>query len=356
MSRCSDDTANGRRTEVERNGSRGAKSRGCVKEARFYVQEENDAVHCLLCPQDCHIKKGRAGFCGIRRNEDGRLIAAMYGKVSAMQMDPVEKKPLYHFFPGKEIFSIGTVGCNFRCRFCQNWHLVEAKVSVEDLSPEDAVKAALVENSIGIAYTYNEPSVWYEYVFDTAKLAREKGLKNVLVTNGFINKEPLKELLPLIDAMNIDLKFIKDDLYRKYSSGRLEPVLETIRISCASCHVEITNLLITDVNDSSENIAGIVDFVSSVSRSVPLHFSRYFPNYRMDNPPTPIDRLIEAYNIGKKKLDYVYAGNVSIPKGSDTCCPECKEVLIRRNYYRAEILNLKNGQCGKCSRPADIIL
>ena len=327
-----------------------------MHEARFYVKEEDEAVHCLLCPQDCHIKKGRAGFCGIRRNIDGRLIAAMYGEVSAVQMDPIEKKPLYHFFPGREIFSIGTLGCNFRCKFCQNWHLVEAKVSVEELSPEDAVKAALGGKSIGIAYTYNEPFIWYEYVFDTAKLAREKGLKNVLVTNGFVNPEPLKELLPFIDAMNIDLKFIQDELYHRYSSGTLGPVLETIKVSCKSCHVEITNLLITDVNDSPDQVRGVVDFVSSVGRNIPLHFSRYFPNYRMDNPPTPVNRLIDAYNIGTEKLDYVYAGNVSIPHGSDTLCPDCKAILIRRNYYRVEILHLKDGKCGKCGRKADIRL
>ena len=286
-----------------------------MKEALYYKKLNNDSVQCLLCPKLCKIKEGKSGFCGARENIGNKLFSNIYSRVSSMGMDPIEKKPLYHFYPGSLILSLGTIGCNFACPFCQNWQISqERNVPTHEMSPSEAVKKALETSSIGIAYTYSKPMIWYEYVMDTAKLAREKGLKNVLVTNGYINEKPLKELLPFIDAMNIDLKAFDEKFYEEICKGKLETVLKTIKTSSASCHVEITNLIIPGLNDTTRHFENLVNWIAkNIEVDTPLHFSRYFPHYKMKTgSATPIETLNQAYKIAKKKLRCVYLGNIMI--------------------------------------------
>lgn len=325
-----------------------------MKEAKYW-RNEGDAIRCRLCPQVCLISEGERGFCMIRKNVGGTLYATHYSKAAAVAMDPIEKKPLYHFYPGSQILSVGTVGCNFRCPFCQNWHLVEQAVACHDTTPDNLVKIALEKDSIGISYTYNEPFIWYEFVYDTSVLAKEKGLKNVLVTNGYVSPEPLRDILPYIDALNVDLKSIKEDFYVSYSKGHLKPVQNTIVNAKAQAHVEVTNLLITGLNDTREEIQQLVDWVASVSRDIPLHFSRYFPAHKMDRPPTSEATLYMAYEIAREKLDYVYLGNLRSDRGQDTLCPDCGALLVERRGYYTEIRQLSKGTCGKCGRKISIV-
>ena len=319
-----------------------------MHEAQYYEKLPDHKVACHLCPQECKIAPGRAGFCGFRRNINGVLRAELYGKVAAVQMDPIEKKPLYHFHPGADILSVGTNGCNFRCQWCQNWHLSDGRASLQNTSSEEIVATAKQHRSMGIAYTYNEPLVWYEFVLDCAQAARDQGMVNVLVTNGFINPEPLVKLLPLVDAMNIDLKAIQPEVYKRHCKGQLEPVQHTIRKAANACHVELTNLIVTGVNDSREDIEALVDFVASVDKTIPLHFSRYFPNFNFDAPPTPETTIRMAYEIGAAKLDYVYVGNINLAGASDTACPSCGNTLVTRTGYRTRVVDVRDGRCGKC--------
>lgn len=324
-----------------------------MEEARFYKKQPVGKTRCLLCPQRCLLANNQIGRCLARINKDGVLYTKIYGEVTSYNMDPIEKKPLYHFYPGSMIFSIGSYGCNFKCTFCQNWHISQQQVATEKFTPEDIVEIALNNKSIGIAYTYNEPSIWYEFVYNTAKIASGKGLKNVLVTNGFLNEEPLKELLPYIDAMNVDLKSTNESFYREICDGQLAPVMRTIQISYrAGVHVEITYLIIPTLNDRVEEINEITNWIASVSSDIPLHFSRYFPQYKMNIEPTPIETLITAYEIAKSKLKYVYIGNVD-PKfgGTNTICPKCKATLISRSIYDVKVEGIKDNHCSHCNEP-----
>jgi len=322
-----------------------------MKEAMFYklIDKDKGIIKCLLCPKECLIKKGQVGFCRSRKNIDNKLYSLIYSKVSSYGFDPIEKKPLYHFCPGTSILSLGTVGCSFSCSFCQNWTISQGtieNVSVEELSPEEAVRLALDNNSPGIAYTYSEPLIWYEYVLDTAKLAKKNNLKNILVTNGFINQEPLLKLLPFIDALNIDLKSFRNSFYQKYCQGSLAPVLRTIEIAKSYSHIEITNLIIPGLNDQEEEIKGLVNWVASQGENIPLHFSRYFPCYKMNIEATPISTLYKARDIAQKKLKYVYIGNIWDDEANTTYCGNCKRVLIKRTGYN--IINLGLDKDGKC--------
>lgn len=325
-----------------------------MKEAQFYklIDKEKGIIKCLLCPKECLIKNGEVGFCRARKNINNKLYSLIYAKISSSGFDPIEKKPLYHFLPGSSVLSLGTVGCNFICFFCQNWTISQGNIEnipVENLSPEKAVQLALQNNSPGIAYTYSEPLIWYEYVLDTAKLARKNKIKNILVTNGFINHEPLIELLPYVDAMNIDLKSFRDSFYQKYCKGNLSSILKTIELSRKYCHIEITNLIIPGLNDSEEEIKDMTNWIASLDPKIPLHFSRYFPCYQMDIPATPISTLYKARDIAKKKLKYVYIGNINDVEANTTCCSQCKKPLIERTGYN--IINLgidKKGRCKYC--------
>jgi pyruvate formate lyase activating enzyme len=286
-----------------------------MREALYWQEgTTKNSVNCLLCPQMCVIAQDKKGFCRVRQNLEGRLYTLNYGKCSSYGMDPIEKKPLYHFYPGSYIFSVGTFGCNMGCGFCQNWRIAHGEPDTIDISPEKLVEIASGDfqsrRSIGIAYTYSEPFMWYEFIRDTAPLARQAGLKNVLVTNGFINPEPLSELLPFIDAMNIDVKGFNEKYYNHTCAGNLEPVLRTVEKANSNCHVEVTTLLVTGLNDSEEEISALADWLAGVNKDIPLHLSRYFPNYKMELPPTPLATMERAREIAQQKLKYVYLGNV----------------------------------------------
>jgi pyruvate formate lyase activating enzyme len=283
-----------------------------VKEALFYETLVDNKVRCLLCPKTCLISPEGFGFCGVRQNQGGKLYSLNYAQITSLALDPIEKKPLYHYHPREYILSLGTRGCNLACLFCQNWSISQGSdVPLEHMSCEGIIKQAKRYKSFGIAYTYNEPVIWYEFVLDTAILSKKEGLENVLVTNGYINPEPLEKLLPYIDAMNIDLKSMEDEFYQKFCKGSLEPVLETIKRAHQACHIELTNLIIPGLNDKEENFNKLVNWIyENLGPEVPLHFSRYFPCYKMDLPPTPLDRLKRAEEIARKKLKYVYLGNI----------------------------------------------
>jgi len=283
-----------------------------VKEALYYEKLDNHRVHCHLCPNECLISDGRRGSCGVRINKGGILYSEVYGKATSIALDPIEKKPLYRYHPGEHILSLGTKGCNFHCDFCQNWHISqEADAATEDITSEQVVAKAKAAGSFGIAYTYNEPFIWYEFVLDTAKLAKKHGLENVLVTNGYVNMEPLEGMLPYIGAMNIDLKSFNEDFYSKICKGRLKPILDVIKRSAKSCHIELTTLIIPTLNDSEEEIAKEAAWIyDNLGPEVPLHFSRYFPCYKMSLPLTPVRTLERAAEIARRKLKYVYLGNV----------------------------------------------
>ncbi len=286
------------------------------KEASYY-EKAGGNVRCRLCPQDCSIKPGAAGVCKARGNIGGRLYSLNYGRITSIALDPIEKKPLNRFFPGSYILSAGSFGCNLKCSFCQNWSISQVSESNPDamgITSEILVQKAdelKGKGNIGIAYTYNEPFIWFEFVLDTAILAKKEGLCNVLVTNGFVNPEPLAEIMPFIDAMNIDVKSFSDDFYRKICGGRLEHVMKTVGEAASRCHVEVTTLIIPDLNDSIDEIDRLAKWLSSVSPDIPLHLSRYFPNYKlMDKPPTSLITLEKAYAKARKHLKYVYLGNI----------------------------------------------
>jgi len=294
----------------------------------------------------------------VRRNVDGKLIAENYGLVSAMHVDPVEKKPLYHFYPGRPILSLGTAGCNLHCVFCQNWEISQATVDeipLRHLSPAEAVQAAKqTAENIGIAYTYNEPVIWYEYVKDTALLAREEGLKNVMVTNGYVNPEPLEDLISFTDAFSVDLKGFNDHFYKKYTRSRLQPVLEALKVIRSSGrHLEITNLVIPELNDNEEEFEAMTDWIAGeLGRETILHISRYFPAWKLHNAPTPVSTLQKFFDIASRKLDYVYVGNVAgTGAGQDTVCPKCGHTVIRRTGYTTRITGLdEEGKCVYCGK------
>ncbi len=313
-----------------------------------YWRSDGEAVRCELCPHRCRIAPGTEGICRVRENRDGTLFAATYGKVAAVAVDPVEKKPLYHFHPGSRILSIGSVGCNFRCEFCQNWHLVEKKVPLENVRIDELVKTARREGSVGIAYTYNEPLIQFEFVLACSKAFREAGMKNVLVTNGYVNPGPLSELLPYVDAMNIDLKSMDPAFYREVCGGELAPVLETVRAAAGATHVEITTLLYTGRNDGDDPVRRVIDFVAETDPEIPLHFSRYFPQARATAPPTPVGRLAAAFRTARERLPYVYVGNHRLPGAEDTSCPRCGAVVVRREGYGADPRGLSGNRCASC--------
>jgi len=324
-------------------------------EAQYY-EKFADHIRCKLCPHMCKILPEKKGICRARINQDNKLWAIDYGETTSIALDPIEKKPLYHFYPGSQILSIACNSCNMRCPFCQNWEISQVDTKTEYLSPEMLVKIFLEHPSLGVSYTYTEPLMWFEYLLDAAKLIRENKGKNVLVTNGMINEEPLRELLPLIDAMNIDLKSINPDVYKKKLGGDLDTVKRTIEIAHKSCHVELTNLIVTGLNDKPEEIDKLIDYVAGVNPEIPLHFSRYYPNYKYTKLPTNINTLIDTYERARFKLKYVYLGNVPGEDGSNTYCPKCGDLLIERMYFRTLIKGLKNNHCVKCGEKINIVI
>lgn len=328
-----------------------------MKEALYYERLEDGRVHCLLCPQDCRIAEGKKGFCKVRVNIGGTLYSEIYNRAMARAMDPIEKKPLYHFHPGTSIYSLGTRGCNQSCDFCQNWHMLQSDALTGEITAQDAVDAAVRAGSIGIAYTYNEPTIWYEFVLECSQLSRERGLANVLVSNGSVNPAPFSRLAPFVDAMNIDVKSMDPEFYRKICGSKLEPVLSTCWAAVeAGILLEITNLIIPTLNDSDDHFNRLVDFVAGLGPQVPLHFSAYFPSHKMTIEPTPLEALLRAREIASRKLYYVYLGNVVISDGSHTHCPQCGNLLVARRGYGTTIKGIRDGKCDNCGREVDMVL
>jgi pyruvate formate lyase activating enzyme len=282
--------------------------------ALFWSAEENGKVQCELCPLNCILKINQTGPCGTRANINGEMKALQYGKVVAVAVDPIEKKPLRKFHSGSQIFSIAGQGCNLHCSFCQNWKISQHYDSrVIEMTPQQVIEEAVKSESFGVAYTYSEPLVWYEFVYDTAQLAHRAGLKNVLVTNGYINEKPLQKILPFIDAANIDLKSIDESFYKTICKAEVEPVKNTIRkMYNAGVHVEVTNLIIPGYNDSVEQVNGIVDFIIGLSDEIPLHLSAYYPANNFDAPRTPPETIKSLVKIALARLQNVYAGNVNL--------------------------------------------
>lgn len=332
-----------------------------MNKALFFkkINQETKTVQCFICPHKCVINPGKTGICRIRQNVDGELYSLTYDYVSSVNLDPIEKKPLYHFYPGSKILSVGSLGCNFRCMFCQNWEISQAKfgdIPVQTLESDQVLMLAKENNSIGIAYTYNEPLINYEWVKDTAQLFREKGLKNVLVSNGYINPQPWEELLPLIDAANIDIKSFREDFYKKFCGAKLTPVLESVKMMAEKKkHVEITTLIIPGENDSEKELEDLTDWLAGVDNEIPLHFSRYFPQYKLTLSQTSIKTLEKAYNIARKKLKYVYVGNISESEYAKTVCPVCGNILIERSGYSTKISGLDGAKCAKCGNKIRVV-
>jgi pyruvate formate lyase activating enzyme len=332
-----------------------------MKEAHYYSLLENNSVRCGLCPHNCDISDGHSGLCKVRKNLSGKLISLVYGKPVSIHSDPVEKKPLYHFFPGHQVLSIGTLGCNLKCKFCQNFEISQVSSSnlnvIKEIPLEEIIEmAVLKERNIGLAYTYNEPIIFFEYMTDLARRILDRGMKNVMVSNGYINPKPLQELLEIIHAFNIDLKSFNDEFYRIYTKSSLNPVLETIStIAKSGRHLELTFLAIPGLNDNIVEFEKMTDWISdNCSRKTVLHISRYFPKFQMNIPPTPSKTLEYLYLVAKKKLTYVYLGNVQDTEGQDTVCPGCNKTLITRNGYYTTTEGLSS--TGKCKYCQEVIL
>ena len=321
-----------------------------LKEAMHWEKAEGGRVHCLLCPHGCRIAESDVGLCRVRQNADGSLRSLNYNRVSAVHWDPIEKKPLFHFHPGAGILSLGTVGCNLACAFCQNWTISQSACGTRRMTSEEAIELAKSRpDNLGISYTYNEPFIWYEFVLETARMIHEAGMKNVLVTNGYVNEGPLRELLPYVDAMNVDVKSMGKEFYRELCRARPEPPRRTVEIAYeAGCLVEVTNLVIPNWNDREDEIAALVDWLAGVGRDIPLHFSRYHPDHQLAEPPTPTETLTRAREIAVKKLDYVYIGNVWDLDGENTLCPHCRKTVVVRQGFQVSRIAVKNGRCELC--------
>jgi pyruvate formate lyase activating enzyme len=316
-------------------------------------------VQCELCPKECLIEPGQSGECRVRINLDGVLRTVVYGYPCSINIDPVEKKPLFHFLPGSSILSIATVGCNLHCKNCQNWEISQANpedgnVAAYLCPPEKLISLAKTNRCPSLAYTYTDPIIYYEYTFDTSKLAQENRIRNVLVTAGYINEQPWKKLLQYIDAANIDLKGITEDFYRDVCSATLKPVQQALVLAKAcGVHVEVTNLVIPTLNDDPEDIRQLVRWIKvNMGSETPLHFSGFFPRYKMRNlPPTSLKTLETAREIAiSEGMDYVYVGNLQSKEGANTYCPGCKNLLVERSGYTILKNRLGNGYCPDCGK------
>ncbi|MGM5485473.1 MAG: AmmeMemoRadiSam system radical SAM enzyme [Nanobdellota archaeon] len=317
-------------------------------EASYYEKKEDGKVKCMLCPRGCIVPCGGKGFCKVRHNDDGKLLSSVYGKAVSAGIDPIEKKPLFHFYPGAKVLSFGTVGCNLRCKHCQNWEISQRGEGGEDLLPEKIISIAKENGVSMIAATYNEPTIFFEYMLETFRLAKKEGMKTVVVSNGYINEKPMEELLGYADAFNIDLKGFDDKFYEKISLGHLKPVLERMRqIVNAGKWLEITNLIIPGHNDEMDKIREMSSWIKeNLGKDFPVHFTAFYPCYDMqDVPPTDLDTLEKAHQTAREEgLDHVYLGNIRSEKES-TFCPSCNELIIEREGY---LIKNKGKKCPSC--------
>lgn len=327
-----------------------------MKEASFYTKGQDSLVHCSLCPHHCRIKPAEVGICGVRRNDAGTLYSLVYGLTIAENVDPIEKKPLFHFLPGTTSFSIATAGCNLACRHCQNADISQmprdaGRIAGRPLAPEEAVRRAAAAGCASISYTYTEPTIFFEYAFDTAALAKRAGLRNVFVSNGYTTAEPLRAIAPYLDAANIDLKSSSDAFYKKICGARLQPVLDALKLYRElGIWLEVTTLIIPGENDSDEDLGGCARFVAEqLGRDVPWHVSAFHPTYKLtDHAPTNAETLRRARRIGREAgLHFVYEGNIP-GEGEDTACPACAKTAIERFGFRVASNRLRDGHCPDC--------
>lgn len=319
-------------------------------QARCFERLGEGVVRCFLCPHHCRLKDGQVGICRVRSNQDGNLLTYNYGEITSLALDPIEKKPLYHFYPGTYILSAGSFGCNLGCSFCQNYSIAHgnppsAYTAAEKLA--EITDSCCRDGSIGLAFTYNEPSIWYEYIMDVAPRLKELGMQTVMVTNGFIEKQPLEDLLTCIDAFNIDVKGFNDHFYPQMCKGRLEPVKETVERAIGRAHVEITTLLIPGQNDDEVEIRALAQWLASLDRQTVLHLSKYHPDYKLDLPPTPEATLNRAREIALEDLDFVFTGNLP-GEINNTNCLQCGNQLIQRTVYQVKITGIEDRHCVRC--------
>ncbi len=334
-----------------------------MKEAMWYGKLSDGRVRCDLCNHRCVIADGERGTCGVRENRDGTLYSLVYGKTIATHVDPIEKKPLFNFYPGTRSFSIATVGCNFRCTHCQNADISQmptdrGRIMGEDAPPERIVRMAEANDCQSIAYTYTEPTIYMEYAYDTAKIASERGIKNVFVTNGYMTEEALRAMQPYLDAANVDLKGFTEEHYREVCGARLKPVLDTLKLMKElGIWIEVTTLIIPTVNDSVEELKQIAEFIMSLGAETPWHVSRFHPTYKMINlPSTSVHSVIKARQIGLEAgLRYVYTGNAPGDDGENTYCYNCGKVLIPRYGYQLGEIHIKDSKCEYCGTKIDVI-
>lgn len=327
-----------------------------MKEALFYEKIGGNSVKCNLCAHRCKILESKRGICGIRENNGGTLYTLVYDRVVSRMVDPIEKKPLFHFFPGSSSYSIATVGCNFRCLNCQNYDIsqmprdLKGKIVGENVTPDEIVEDARRYGCQSIAYTYTEPTIFFELAYDTAKLAKKQGIRNVFVTNGYMTEEALKEISPYLEAAHVDLKSFDDAFYRRVCGARLQPVLDSIRLHKElGIWVEIVTLIIPNLNDGETNLRKIAEFIADLDMGIPWHVSRFYPTYKLlDQPATPVPVLRRATEIGKEAgLRYVYQGNVP-GEGEDTYCYNCGELVVKRMGYQILENRIKDSSCPRC--------
>ncbi|RKY64015.1 MAG: AmmeMemoRadiSam system radical SAM enzyme [Candidatus Latescibacterota bacterium] len=333
-----------------------------MHEAYLYERSEDGKVRCFLCNHRCVISEGKRGICGVRENREGTLYSLVYGLPVAQHVDPIEKKPLFHFFPGSRAYSVATVGCNFRCLHCQNYDISQmprdyGRIAGEEASPEDIVRAALRTGCKSISYTYTEPTVFFELAFETARLAHSRGLYNNFITNGYMTQEALYDIAPFLDAANVDLKAFTEEHYRKVCGARLQPVLDSLKLmKRLGIWVEVTTLIIPGLNDDEPQLRDIARFIKDeLGPETPWHVTAFFPTYRMtDRPRTPPSSLRRAREIGLEEgLKYVYTGNIPGEEGEHTYCPSCGRVLIRRYGFYIVERSLKDGRCTGCGTRLD---
>jgi pyruvate formate lyase activating enzyme len=327
-----------------------------LHEAQWWEAEPNGKVHCYLCPRHCHIGRGQSGFCFIRTNHEGRLYSLGYGAPAALQIDPIEKKPLNHFLPGTSVFSVGTAGCNMGCFFCQNWDISKSRqdqVNAREVPPEEVPLLALRYGCDSLAFTYNEPTIWGEYIIDICKAAKPYGLKTVMVTNGYITREAFHDIYDYIDAANVDLKAFTENFYGKITLTHLQPVLDTLLLLKNETPVwfELTNLMIPTLNDDPEETRKLADWVfEHLGPDVPLHFTAFHPDFKLrDKPNTPPEILHRAREIALEAgLHFVYEGNI-FSDAANTYCPGCGIILVERSWHSVEANRLKQGNCPRCA-------
>ena len=332
-----------------------------MMEVKLYQKLEDRKVRCFTCAHRCKISEGKRGVCGVRENRDGVLYSLVYGKAIALHVDPIEKKPLFHFYPGTRSFSVATIGCNMHCLNCQNADISQmvsdrGQINGKDVSPELLVKAAVDHRCRTIAYTYTEPAVYFDYALDTARLAHEKGIKNIFVTNGYLSEESLEAISPYLDGVNVDLKSFKNETYRAICGARLQPVLDTIRrMKGSGIWVEVTTLLIPQLNDSDDELKDIARFIHDCDPGIPWHISRFHPTYRMmDRPATSLESIQKACRIGLEMgLRYVYSGNVPGEERESTFCYKCNARLIHRWGFEVASNRLVSGKCPECGVEID---